>query len=52
MDESLRRELLRSATQRFRELKVLGDRALERLEEGDLRFVPDPESNSIPKKRP
>lgn len=46
-DERLREEFLRSARARFAELKALGDRALERLEEGDLRFTPDPESNSV-----
>jgi len=46
-DERLREEFLRSARARFAELKALGDRALERLDEGDLRFTPDPESNSV-----
>jgi hypothetical protein len=46
-DVRLREEFLRSARARFAELKALGDRALERLEEGDLRFTPDPESNSV-----
>jgi Protein of unknown function (DUF1572) len=43
----LEAEFLRSAKARFAELKALGDRALERMDEGDLRFTPDPESNSI-----
>jgi hypothetical protein len=46
-DEALRQEFLRSARGRFAELKKLGDRALERMEEGDLQFTPDPESNSV-----
>ena len=46
-DERLREEFLRSSRARFAELKALGDRALERLEEGELRFTPDPESNSV-----
>jgi hypothetical protein len=46
-DERLRQEFLRSSRARFAELKALGDRALERLEEGELRFTPDPESNSV-----
>ena len=47
MDERLREEFLRSARARFAELKALGDKALERMDEGDLRFTPDPESNSV-----
>ena len=46
IDEALRQEFLRSSLRRFAELKKLGDRALERLDEGDLQFAPDPESNS------
>ena len=42
-----REEFLRSARARFAELKGLGDRALERMDEADLRFTPDPESNSV-----
>jgi hypothetical protein len=47
MSDRVGEEFLRSAISRFRELKTLGDRALERMDEGDLRFTPDPESNSI-----
>jgi hypothetical protein len=47
MSDAVGEEFLRSAVSRFRELKTLGDRALERMDEGDLRFAPDPESNSI-----
>jgi hypothetical protein len=47
MDERLREEFLRSARARFAELKALGDKALERMDEADLRFTPDPESNSV-----
>jgi uncharacterized protein DUF1572 len=47
MDERLREEFLRSARSRFAELKALGDAALERMDEADLRFTPDPESNSV-----
>ena len=47
MDERLREEFLRSARTRFAELKALGDAALARMEEADLRFAPDPESNSV-----
>jgi Protein of unknown function (DUF1572) len=46
-DERVRDEFLRSARSRFAELKGLGDRALERLGDDDLRFTPDPESNSV-----
>ncbi|HVR69594.1 MAG TPA: DUF1572 family protein [Vicinamibacteria bacterium] len=46
-DVRLREEFLRGARARFAELKGLGDRALERMEEADLRFTPDPESNSV-----
>jgi hypothetical protein len=46
-DARMREEFLRSSRARFAELKALGDRALERLDEGDLRFTPDPESNSV-----
>jgi hypothetical protein len=46
-DQRVREEFLRSARARFAELKALGDRALERMDEGDLRFTPDPESNSV-----
>jgi len=47
MDEQVGREFLRSARARFAELKALGEKALERMDEGDLRFTPDPESNSV-----
>ena len=47
MDERLREEFLRSARSRFAELKALGDAALARMDEADLRFTPDPESNSV-----
>jgi hypothetical protein len=47
MDERLREEFLRSARARFAELKALGDAAPERMDESDLRFTPDPESNSV-----
>ena len=47
MDERFREEFLRSARTRFAELKALGDAALSRLDESDLRFTPDPESNSV-----
>ena len=47
MDESLREEFLRSARARFAELKALGDAAIGRMDEADLRFTPDPESNSV-----
>ena len=47
MDERLREEFLRSARSRFAELKALGDAALARMDEADLRFAPDPESNSV-----
>jgi hypothetical protein len=47
MDEQVRQEFLRSARARFAELKALGEKALERMDEGDLRFTPDPESNSV-----
>jgi hypothetical protein len=46
-DLRLREEFLRSSKTRFAELKALGDRALERLDEDDLGFAPDPESNSV-----
>jgi hypothetical protein len=46
-DLRLREEFLRSSRARLAELKGLGDRALERLDEDDLRFAPDPESNSV-----
>ena len=47
MDERLREEFLRSARARFAELKALGDAAIARMDEADLRFTPDPESNSV-----
>jgi uncharacterized protein DUF1572 len=47
MDEQVRQEFLRSARARFAELKALGEKALARMDEGDLRFTPDPESNSV-----
>lgn len=47
MDEQVRQEFLRSARARFAELKALGEKALDRMDEGDLRFTPDPESNSV-----
>lgn len=47
MDQPLREEFLRSARARFAELKALGEKALERMDDGDLRFTPDPESNSV-----
>jgi hypothetical protein len=47
MDEPVREEFLRSARARFAELKALGERALDRMDEADLRFTPDPESNSV-----
>ena len=47
MDDRLREEFLRSARSRFAELKALGDAALVRMDEADLRFTPDPESNSV-----
>jgi hypothetical protein len=45
-DAGLRVEFLRSARARFSELKKLGDRALERMDDVDLQYAPDPESNS------
>ena len=45
-DDGLRAEFLRSAVARFAELKKLGDRALERMDDVDLQYAPDPESNS------
>jgi hypothetical protein len=47
MDERLREEFLRSARGRFAELKALGDAALARMDDADLRFTPDPEANSV-----
>ena len=47
MDERLREEFLRSARTRFAELKALGDAAIARMDEADMRFTPDPESNSV-----
>jgi|SRR5919198_1520027 hypothetical protein len=47
MSDPMGEEFLRSAVSRFQELKRLGDRALDRVDESDLRFAPDPESNSI-----
>jgi hypothetical protein len=46
-DERVGDEFLRSARARLTELKGWGDRVLERLDEDDLRFTFDPESNSV-----
>ena len=47
MDEGMERELLRSVTKNLHGLKKTAERAIERLDDEDLRFSPDPESNSV-----
>lgn len=47
MSNALANEFLDSAIKRFENLKDLGDGALAQLSDDDIRYAPDPETNSI-----